>query len=270
LTPTAEILGIGEELLIGRIANTNAQFLSRRITSLGGKVTRHQVVGDDVSAIAEAVDECLARRPSFVMTTGGLGPTFDDKTLEGIAKALGRPLVLHPEAFRMVKEKYEALSAQRGQTIELTPARVKMATLPQGSTPLRNPVGTAPGVLLEIGGVRVIALPGVPPEMEAIFEESVAPMVRGMSDAVFYEESWRLDGVYESELAPMIDQAMRDAPFVYVKSHPRREEGRSHIELHFSTSATSLDEGKARVQQCREALAQLVAKAGGKLSQITA
>ncbi|MEM2905253.1 MAG: molybdopterin-binding protein [Candidatus Bathyarchaeia archaeon] len=266
MIPTAEILGIGEELLIGKIANTNAQFLSKRITSLGGRVTRHLVVGDDLAAIATAVNECLARRPSFLITTGGLGPTFDDKTLEGIAEALGRPLALHPEAFRMVREKYETLSRQRGQAIELTPARVKMAKLPEGSTPLRNPVGTAPGVLIEVGDVTMIALPGVPSEMEAIFEESVASMVKNRSDATFYEENWRLDGVYESELAPLIDQAMHTAPFVYVKSHPRREEGRSHIELHLSTSAPTLEEGKARVQKCIGALMQLIAKSGGKLS----
>ncbi len=268
MVPTVEILSIGEELLIGKIPNTNAQFLSKRITTLGGKVTRHVVVGDDQSRIAEAVNESLARHPSFLITTGGLGPTFDDKTLEGIARAVGKPLDLHPEAFKMVKEKYDSLSAQRGQTIELTPARMKMAKLPEGSTPLRNPVGTAPGVLLGARDVTLIALPGVPPEMEAIFDESVAPMIRRLSDALFYEENWRLDGVYESELAPLIDQAMRISPLVYVKSHPRREEGRSHIELHLSTSAKSLDEGRARVEQCREALSQLVAKSGGRLSPI--
>lgn len=261
--PSVEVLSIGEELLIGKIANTNAQFLSRKVTSLGGRVIRVVTVGDDVQTIADTLKEALNRKSTLILTTGGLGPTFDDKTLEGIAVGLEKPLVLDAEAFKQVKEKYEKLSAARGQVLELTPARVKMAKLPEGAEALSNPVGTAPGVLLRSEETVIIALPGVPSEMEAIFEESVAPLIRKLSKNVFYEESLRLERVYESDLAPMIDKVMRGNPWVYMKSHPRREEGKAHIELHLTTSAENMETAKERVAQSVKEISGLVVNFGG-------
>ncbi|MGB9853532.1 MAG: molybdopterin-binding protein, partial [Candidatus Bathyarchaeales archaeon] len=145
-----EIVCIGNELLIGKTLNTNAQWLAKRATSLGITVKRITVVGDEVEEIANAIREALQRKPRFLITTGGLGPTFDDKTLEGIAKALNRKLELNQKALQMVKEKYEAYAkAGKIEEVEMTPHRVKMAMLPEGAEPLQNPVGTAPGVIMK-------------------------------------------------------------------------------------------------------------------------
>jgi nicotinamide-nucleotide amidase len=145
-----ELISIGNELLIGKILNTNAHWLAKRITSLGLSVRRITVVGDDLDEISSAIRETIQRRPAFIITTGGLGPTFDDKTLEGVARAIGRELKENKEALEMIKKKYEQYVAEgRMRKLELTPYRVKMATLPEGSKPLPNPVGTAPGVLVE-------------------------------------------------------------------------------------------------------------------------
>ncbi|MCD6443680.1 nicotinamide mononucleotide deamidase-related protein [Candidatus Bathyarchaeota archaeon] len=264
-----EILTIGNELLIGKILNTNAHWLAKRITSLGGKVTRILVVGDDVEEIASALKSCLDRHPDFVLTVGGLGPTFDDKTLEGVAYALGRGLKVNEEALEMVKAKYEALSRLRGRKLELTPVRVKMATLPEGAKPIRNPVGTAPGVLLETEGVTIISLPGVPSEMKAIFEDSLVPMIKERSKLVFCEKSLRVDGIYESELAPIIDQVLRENPRVYIKSHPKREEGAAYIELHLTTSAETPDKGMNLIELTASELKRRITERGGKISEIT-
>lgn len=265
-----EILTIGNELLIGKILNTNAHWLSRRITSLGGRVTRIITIGDDVDEISMTIRDCLARKPDFIITVGGLGPTFDDKTLEGVARALSLNLKVDSEAFNMVKMKYESLGRARGEKIELTPARIKMATLPEKAKPLTNPVGTAPGVLLEADGVTIISLPGVPDEMKAIFEDSICSIIRGRSKLVFCEKSLRLEGIYESDLAPIIDQVLKINPRVYIKSHPKREEGCAYIELHLSTSDESLEECFRMIDITAAEVKKHVVERGGRVTEIPA
>ena len=264
-----EIICIGNELLIGKTLNTNAQWMAKRATSLGITVKRITVVGDDVNEIANAIRETLKRKPRFLITTGGLGPTFDDKTLEGIAKALKRKLRVDENALKMIKEKYEAYAkAGKLGKIELTPHRVKMATLPEGAKPLPNPVGTAPGVLVELENTFLIALPGVPSEMEAIFEESVAPLLRKeASNLMFFEASIYADKIMESTLAPLIDKTMHDNPYIYIKSHPKGEEKKPHIEIHFSTTAKNSQTAKNRLGKAIVQLSELIEKSGGKVKQ---
>jgi molybdenum cofactor synthesis domain-containing protein len=262
-----EIICVGNELLIGKILNTNAHWMARRATSLGIMVKRITVIGDDLAEISNAIREALQRKPRFIITTGGLGPTFDDKTLEGIAKALNRKLEVNEKALKMIKEKYEAFFKEgRIESAELTPPRVKMATLPEEAKPLHNPVGTAPGVLINVNETFLIALPGVPPEMEAIFEESVAPLLRKEAGGVtFFETSMHADDIGESVLAPLIDEVMRDNPYVYIKSHPRGEEKKLHIELHFSTTAKDQKIAKSRLVKAMIQLSELIQKTGGKI-----
>jgi nicotinamide-nucleotide amidase len=261
-----EIVSIGNELLIGKTLNTNAHWMAKRATSLGILVKRITIVGDDVDEIADAIREALRRKPRFIVTTGGLGPTFDDKTLEGIAKAINSKLEVNEKALKMVREKYEAYAeAGRIEKVELTPYRVKMATLPKEAEPLPNPVGTAPGVMMKAEETFLIALPGVPPEMEAIFGESVAPLLkREAGEAVFFETSIYADNIMESTLAPLIDQTMHDNPYVYIKSHPKGEEKKPHIEIHFSTTAKDSKTAKDRLGKSIIQLSELVQKSGGK------
>jgi len=251
MTHHIELIGIGNELLIGKITNTNAQWLAKRITAMGLSVGRVTVISDDVSEISKTLKETLKRKPTIVITTGGLGPTFDDKTLEGIAKALNRRLKVNPEAMKMVEDKYQQYieEGRIEEKVELTPPRVKMATLPETAKPLHNPIGTAPGVLIRQGAASIIALPGVPPEMEAIFDESIQPMLKKMAgNAIFHETSIGIEGIMESDLAPLIDMAMRDNPFIYIKSHPgQRGEGKPHLELHLTTTAQDSETARKRV-----------------------
>jgi molybdopterin-biosynthesis enzyme MoeA-like protein len=194
--------------------------------------------------------------------------------LEGIAKGLRRKLEVDEKALQMVKEKYETYFKEgKIEKVELTPARVKMATFPKGTEPLHNPVGTAPSMMAKVKQTILIALPGVPPEMEAIFNESVATMLKketGKSE--FFEASIYADHIMESTLAPLIDQAMHDNPYVYMKSHvytkshPQTEGQRPHIELHFSTTAESSKPAKARLEKAIFQLSELIEKHGGKIS----
>src|SRR3989304_5317308 len=238
MTQNMEIICVGNELLIGKTLNTNAQWLSKRATAVGIAVKRVTVVADEVEEIASAVREALQRKPQFVITTGGLGPTFDDKTLEGIAKALNRKLEIDQQALKMVEKKYQKYMEEgRIKKVELTPPRVKMTKLPTDAEPLPNPIGTAPGVITKSEGRTIIALPGVPSEMEAIFDESVKPLLkREVGNATFYETSLAVDGIIESDMAPLIDRTMHDNPYAYIKPHPGHTgEDKPHLELHIST-----------------------------------
>jgi molybdenum cofactor synthesis domain-containing protein len=262
-----EIICVGNELLIGKILNTNAQWIAKQATDLAAAVNRITVVADDVAEIANAIREALQRKPQFIITTGGLGPTFDDKTLEGIAKALNRKLQINPDALRMVKEKYEAYAKEKpAATAELTPPRTKMATLPERTEPLPNPVGTAPGVRVNLDGTVLIALPGVPKEMEAIFTETVTPILRQAArGTTFYEKSIYANDVMESTLAPLIDKVMRDNAGVYVKSHPKGRENKPHMEIHFSIMATNSGDATEKLENVVDQLSFLIRKSGGKV-----
>jgi molybdenum cofactor synthesis domain-containing protein len=262
-----EIICIGNELLIGKIVNTNAHWLAKRATSLGMTVKRVTAVSDDVAEIATVVRESLKRKPKLIITTGGLGPTFDDRTLEGIAKALNHKLEVNQKAFGMVRKKYETYAKEgKIEEVELTPPRVKMAKLPEGSKPLLNPVGTAPGVETKVGGTFLIALPGVPSEMDAIFEESVAPLIKKEAGVtVFLERSVFADGIMESALAPLIDEVMHDNSCVYIKSHPKGQEKKPHLEVHFSTTTKNHETARKCVDVAVAQLSQLIEENGGTI-----
>jgi nicotinamide-nucleotide amidase len=262
-----EIICVGNELLIGKTVNTNAHWLAKRATSFGITVKRVTIAADDINEIANVIREALKRKPKFIITTGGLGPTFDDKTLEGISKALNLKWEINEKALKMVREKYEAyVKAGRIEKVELTPARVKMAKLPKSAEPLPNPVGTAPGVMVKVDGTFLIALPGVPSEMEAIFDESVAPLLKKEAGEVaFFETSIYADGMMESTLAPLIDQTMHDNPYVYIKSHPKGEEKKPHLEIHFSTTAKDSKTAKDRLGKATTQLSELIQKNNGKI-----
>ncbi|XRH75075.1 MAG: molybdopterin-binding protein [Candidatus Methanosuratincola verstraetei] len=230
-----EIISSGRELLIGKTVNTNAAWMASRLTWIGASVTRIVVVGDSVQEISGAIIETLARRPAALIITGGLGPTYDDMTVEALASALRVPNALNEEALRMVSEKYSAMG------LPMAPQRIKMAYLPIGAEPIRNDVGTAPGVSAELMGTRIFCLPGVPREMKAMFESSVLPALSKRSGAVYGERTLLLERVPESTLASVIDEVRRLHPNVYFKSHPKGSEALPLIEMHLSAYAPDAD-----------------------------
>jgi molybdopterin-biosynthesis enzyme MoeA-like protein len=187
-------------------------------------------VDDDLDEISSALREALRRKPDFLITVGGLGPTPDDMTLKGVARGLHRGTKLNGQALSMIREHY----VRRGLAgIELTPARRKMAVFPVGAEAVPNDAGTAPGVRLVTGKTVIFSLPGVPAEMRSIFRGSVEPEVKGklgpLSRKTF---RIKLEGIMESALAPLIASEMKRHPEAYIKSHPRGiENGVSKIEV---------------------------------------
>ena len=262
---TVELVCVGNELLIGKIPNTNAQWLSGKITNLGVKVTRAVIVRDSISEIVEALRYTLSRTPDFILTTGGLGPTFDDMTLEGIATALERPLELNSDALQMIERRgHQRVIEGRIKEFKLTKAMKKMAILPQGAIPLPNPQGSAPGVLLECRETKLIALPGVPREMKAIFSGSVEPLIRDVSQNLnYFEKSLIVEGIGESNLSPLIDRVMNGNPGVYVKSHPRTAKSIGRFsELHISALGEKPTNPKSLVEETCLQMIELISQKG--------
>jgi len=267
MTVDIEIICVGNELLIGKVLNTNASWLGKQATSLGVAVKRITVVADDVEEMAAVFLEVLVRKPKFAISTGGLGPTFDDKTLEGVAKALNCRLAVNQEALCMVNAKYEEYAKKRNiPEGEMTPPRVKMAKLPEGTKPVLNPVGTAPGVRVDVNGTVLFVLPGVPKEMEAIFEASIVPLLRkAAGDVGFYEFSIYANNIMESSLAPLIDKVMQDNPPVYIKSHPKGRENRPHMELHLSLTGKPSENPQKCLSKAALELTDFIGRAGGEV-----
>jgi len=246
-----EMLAVGRELLIGRTLNTNAQWMGSRLARKGTLFAEITTVDDDLGEIALGLKSCLGRRADFVIVVGGLGPTPDDMTLRGISVGIRRKLKPNKQALSLIREHY----ARRDQGgIEMTPARLKMATLPIGAKPVRNEVGTAPGVRLDIKGTTVFCLPGVPSEMKSIFKESVEPeIVKRLGRLYRKYISLRIEGIYESALAPMIESELRRHPGAYIKSHPRGiREGKSRIELDIAVVSEDRKKAESAVQIVRE------------------
>lgn len=236
----AWILTVGNEVLIGKIVNTNAAWLGRKLTLLGYKVRREIVVADELEDIAWGFKTALKEGARVIVSTGGLGPTFDDKTSEGLALALKKELEVNEEALSMIKKKYE----EKGMS--LTEHRIKMAKLPKGAKPIPNPVGTAPGIHIKVGRCEIFSLPGVPSEMRSMFEGYVEPYLRRlMPNVVFIERVLRVYGVPESEIAPIVEKAMKVGKRVYIKSHPKGAElGGPFLELHITASGSKEEEAK--------------------------
>ena len=264
------LITVGYEILDGKILDTNSKWLAERITSMGGRVYRMITVGDDVDEIAWAVRESIRGGVDWIITSGGLGPTYDDLTLKGVAKALKRKLVLSRRALEMLKRRYEELY-ERGviPSPELTPQRIKMAMLPRGGRPLRNEVGSAPGVLLRSGRTRIACLPGVPSELKSIFENEVKPLIEKSLRRVYRVERWfEVRGIAESTLAPKLEILRSRNPDVYIKSHPRMEEGRSVIRLQLISAANRLKTAERRIEDVAESLRRIVMELGGEFSPI--
>ncbi|MHA1461160.1 MAG: molybdopterin-binding protein, partial [Promethearchaeota archaeon] len=174
-----EILVIGNEILIGKTLDTNSNWMAKRIVKYGHKLKRITTIEDDVGIISRTLQTILKRKPDMVLTTGGLGPTFDDMTLAGIAKGLKRELELNPHAYNSIKRAYEHAYKSGILKLEgMTKEREKMSYLPQGSIPLPNIRGTAPGVKLTEGETSIFILPGVPSEMKAIFLNVIKPILK--------------------------------------------------------------------------------------------
>ncbi len=256
--PTCSLLAIGNELLNGEIRDLNLYTLSQRLARLGFYISQAVVVRDSPASIGSGLSYLLASKPDVLLCSGGLGPTGDDLTLQSLAQYLGRDLVQNAEARLMVETQYDQLLAagyleQRGPVA----AREKMARLPEGARPLPNPVGTAPAVCVEVHDTTIYVLPGVPAELDAIFEASIVPELRQRFSLGFWAHAaLRVFVDDEADVAGPLKQATTLHPDVYLKSlaQPFPAAGREGLRVIASINAAS---DRLAWQAVHDALADL-------------
>jgi competence/damage-inducible protein CinA-like protein len=240
----AEILAIGTELLLGEIVDTNTAVLARALRSVGIDLYRTVIVGDNVERIAQAVREAV-QRSDVVITTGGLGPTVDDASREGVAQALGVPTEFRPELWEQIQERF----ARYGR--KPTENNRQQAMLPVGALAVENPVGTAPAFMLETASSVVIALPGVPSEMSYLLETAVLPYLHrrlGLS-AIIKSRVLKIAGMGESWLDERVADLERSAnPTVGLSAHP------GQVDVRITAKAASEAEADQMLDQVEATL----------------
>lgn len=196
-----EIISVGTELLLGNIINTNAQYLSQKISELGFDVYYHSVVGDNMERLIEQIK--LSRsRSDIIITTGGLGPTDDDITKSGLCNALGIDLVLHKESL----EKINSYFNKTGK--EMPDINKRQAYIPSGGKIIENNNGSAPGVIYEGENNIFILLPGPPGEMKPMFDKNVFPYLKDRSDSIIESKTLKVVGIGESSLQVMLQSLL--------------------------------------------------------------
>ena len=212
----AEIVTSGTELLLGEIVDTNSTYIARTLRDIGVNLYYKTSVGDNVERMRLVLDHALDRS-ELVIITGGLGPTVDDVTREAVARAVERDLQMYPECMAQI----EAIFTRWGRAVGENNRR--QAYLPAGSIPIENPVGTAPGFIVEADRGTIIALPGVPREMEYLMQATVVPYLRsrlGGEQVVIKARVLRTVGLGESWIDERIDALMRLAnPTVGLAAH---------------------------------------------------
>jgi nicotinamide-nucleotide amidase len=194
----AEVIGVGTEILLGQIANTNAQWISEKLAEIGVDVLHHQVVGDNVDRIADGFRQALSRA-DVVIATGGLGPTQDDVTREGLAKALGVSLLRHPEIEEFLREKFAGFGRHMPEI------NLVQGDVPEGGRYILPQRGTAPGLVCDSGGKVVYVVPGVPAEMREMMQGTILPELaeRGGTAAIV-SRVLRCTGIAESRVAELL------------------------------------------------------------------
>ncbi|MGI6538724.1 MAG: competence/damage-inducible protein A [Caldicoprobacterales bacterium] len=195
----AEIIGIGSELLLGQIANTDAQFISEQLSALGIDVFWHTTVGDNYSRVLQAL-KLATERSDIVITTGGLGPTMDDITKEAVTEFLGLKLEIHPPSLQRIQKYFKSLGRNMSEN------NIKQAMFPKEAIVFENKNGTAPGAIIENNNKIYIILPGPPMELQPMFKDFVYPYLLHKTKHSIYSQIIHVFGIGES----VVEECIKD------------------------------------------------------------
>lgn len=244
---TFELLSVGTELLLGSIVNTNAQYLSRRLSELGFNVYYTTVVGDNPERLKAAL-EIAAGRADAVITTGGLGPTGDDLTKETIAEYCGLKCIMDENSKRRIIERFS-----RGN-MYMPESNFKQAEMPEGCIILQNDNGTAPGAIVETEKCKFVMLPGPPIEMKPMFDEQVIPYLEKFSDGVIRSKSIRVFGLGESAVDEKLRDLMNNSTNPTVAPYAKT----GQVELRITAKADTVDKAKAMLVPMQEKIESIL------------
>ncbi len=243
---SAEIVAVGSEILLGSLVDTNTAWLSRRLAALGVAVYRHTTVGDNKGRLVVALSEAAARA-DLVLSTGGLGPTSDDLTNQALGQATGRTMVEYREAKRHIDEVFGRFTGRRPP-----PSAYKQAFFPQGSELIPNPLGTAMGTLLELEEVLFATLPGVPAEMQRMFEETLEPLIRKHSEGVIVSVVLKFAEISEEVLGEKVQDLLAAPDPTIASLVGPGEIGRGEVHLRVTTRASTREEAYRKIEPVTE------------------
>lgn len=243
----AAVVAVGDELLLGDIVNGNAAWLGGELAAVGARVVHSSMVGDDVDRIAAAIRRAF-EDAEVVLVTGGLGPTSDDVTREAVALVVGVALERRPAIEQVLRDRFQAYG------VAMPAAVLRQADVPVGGTALDNPVGTAPGLRLELGDRLLFALPGPPHELAAVARGSVLDELAARSGTVVLTRTLHCAGMGESNVAELVEAAISLPAGVQLAYLA----GGAVVRVRLTTSAAS-------EAQADELLAPLVATLAGVL-----
>ncbi len=230
---SGEIVTTGSELLLGQIVDTNAAWMARHLNAIGIHLYYKSTVGDNENRLCALLQTCL-QRSDVVIVTGGLGPTADDITRQALARAVGAPLLIHEPTLEGLRQRFSHWGTK------MTANNQRQALVPAGAEIVSNPVGTAPGIRVEIRECVLFALPGVPREMKHMMTESVLPFLKARTGGVglIRTRTLRTIGIGESMLDHELGELLHSAnPTVGLAAHTGQADiritarGRSEAEV---------------------------------------
>jgi competence/damage-inducible protein CinA-like protein len=236
--PSAEIITIGTELLLGETLNTNTQIIALALRQIGVDLYRTTTIGDNPDRIAELLQERILKA-DILITTGGLGPTVDDPTREAIAKAFELELIFQPDLWEEIVARFAQFKKQPSENNR------QQAFLPEGGEGLPNPLGTAPGICLQLDQGLLFALPGVPTEMESMLKEQVIPRIQSYYSltGLILTQNIRVEGIGESQVDALIqDLEQLSNPTVGLSA------GRGYVLIRMTAKAESENAARALIQ----------------------
>lgn len=246
--PSAEIIAIGTELLLGVITDTNTAHIARELNKAGIDVFRAVIVGDNHKRIAEEIRSSM-NRADIVITTGGLGPTVDDPTREAVAEAFNRELIFLPELWAEINERFTAYGKKPSENNR------RQAYIPKGAIPISNSVGTAPSFLVKEGNRVVFSLPGVPSEMKTLLQNAVIPRIlqEFRITTTIFSRTIHTAEIGESSIDEMISDMERNTnPTVGLSAHP------GQVDIRITAKAKNRREADQLIQPIEKKIISLL------------
>ena len=256
-----ELYSIGTELVLGQIQDTNAHWIAQQILQIGGELRRVTMLRDVREEMSEALNSAVERETSLILTTGGLGPTPDDMTVEVVASLIGKKSVVSEETIAEFRKRREM-----SENDPISEALTKMAIVPETAAVLQNPAGWAPCIRVTHKTSTIMMLPGPPREMKAVFETHIQPLI-----AERYRSEVTTARVYvsmfEAEVSPLMQKVMERHTDVYLKAYVslRKVDGSTMPVDLVSTSEDKAD-AEAELQRATDYFQELVVEAGKRFS----
>lgn len=256
-----ELFSIGTELVLGQIQDTNAHWIAQQILQLGGELRRVTMLRDNFDEMTEAIDSAIQREIALILTTGGLGPTPDDMTVEVVAKIIGTETIVSKETVDEYRKRREM-----NQNDPLNEALTKMATIPETANVLQNPAGWAPCISVSHKESTIMMMPGPPREMKAIFETHIQPLIveRYRSEIITARVHVNM---FEAEVSPLMQKVMERHPDVYLKAYVSlRTEGGNTMPVDLVSTSEEKVEAKTQLNHAITFFKELVLEAGKSFS----